>query len=88
VMVSHKEHRQLCKLLLGKSREDIHRLLDFPYRVLGPRHRILLHTPLVAAVIALSGDPEGGKAALIHILQDRAQEVKRKWRKFVRVGKR
>ena len=83
-MPSHKVHKFVNKLFLKKEYEDINRLLDAPYKVLGPRHRILLHdeksTPLF--VWAVTKDFKKALAAYLHIITDRSfSEWKRKRRK-------
>ena len=70
-MPSHRIHKKVNKMLLGKEHEDVNKLLDFPYAFLGPKHRVVLHdkkTPFI--VLALTGDIEKALAAYIHIKTD------------------
>ena len=47
--------------------------MDWPYKVLGKKHRILFHDPL--SVLAMfPNDPERQSAALLHIALDKACE--------------
>jgi len=78
-MPSHKTHRLISRLILGKEYPEVDRWLDQPYRHLGPRHRILRHTP--AEVIAKFGVSDKALAGLLHIALDYAvSEAKRKLR--------
>ena len=82
-MPSHRVHRAVNKLLLGKEYEDVNIWMDAPYRYLGSRHRVLRHTP--EEVIAKYGFTERALAGLIHIALDRGysavkREVLRRWR--------
>ena len=80
-MPSHKTHRLISRLILGKEYPEVDRWLDQPCRYLGPRHRILRHTP--AEVIAKFGISDKALAGLLHIALDYAvseakRELKRK----------
>jgi len=66
-----KTHRAISKLVLGKPHNDVNKVIDGPFKLLGKRHRALFHDPL--SVLALFGDdPEKLKAGLLHLVVDRA----------------
>ncbi|RLJ08627.1 MAG: hypothetical protein DRP12_00235 [Candidatus Aenigmatarchaeota archaeon] len=72
-MPRHEVHRMVAKAVLGKAYPEVDRFLDWPYKILGPRHRVLFHdlktTP--AMVTLLTGDVRKGMAAAVHILLDK-----------------
>jgi len=72
-MPSRKVHNLINKLILGKSYDNVNRLIDWPYKIVGPYHRKYFHdiktTPIVIAAIAK--DPKAGLAAALHILVDK-----------------
>lgn len=83
-MPSHKLHRSLCKLILGKAYPEVDRFLDL-VGVVGVRgHRRYLHTPLEAAVVStvLTGSPLPG---VLHITLDKMCN-NRKTRRLVEVA--
>jgi hypothetical protein len=59
------------KILIGYSCEHVHYLLDYPYKFLGKKHRILFHDPLSAMIIGylVEGD-KGIISALADIITD------------------
>lgn len=67
-MPRHRTHRAIDKAVLGKRYSDVHRFLDRPYSVLGPRHRILRHEPFTP--LAIYGPGEKFVSAILHILAD------------------
>ena len=71
-MPTHRVHRLIDKLLLKREYPDVHRWVDEPYRWLGPRHRVLRHSP-IEVVIKYWGDPARMASGLLHILADRAE---------------
>jgi len=78
-MPSHRTHRLVCRLILGRAYPEVDKWLDQPYRYLGPKHRILRHTP--AEVIAKFGISDKALAGLLHIALDYAvSEAKRELR--------
>jgi len=81
-MPSHWTHRFVCRLILGKAYPKVDRWIDDKeiIRRLGPRHRILRHTP--AEVIAKFGISDKALAGLLHIALDYAvSEAKRELRR-------
>jgi len=68
-MPSHKIHRAVSRLFLGSSHDDVNKLMDLPAKLLGRRHRILLHDPF-SALILFGSDSEKFKASILHILVD------------------
>jgi hypothetical protein len=66
---SHKVHRAVDRLLLGREYEDVHAWMDEPFRWLGPKHRILRHDPLSIAV-RYWNDPDRALSAFLHIVAD------------------
>lgn len=84
-MSRHKEHGIVSESITGDKHEEVHRLLDWPYRVLGRRHRILFHDPITAPVLgafaawrAGKSPLSGAKAGAVHPLQDRADSFLRR----------
>jgi len=69
--LKHRQHRALDKLLLGREYGDVHEWMDEPAKWLGPRHRILRHSPL-EILLKYSNDPDRLASALLHILADKA----------------
>jgi len=49
---SRRVRRYVSRLLLGNSFDKVHRVIDLPYGFLGKKHRILLHDPISAVLIA------------------------------------
>ena len=71
-MPSRRVHRYVSRLLLGKSFDKVHRVIDAPYGLLGKKHRVLLHDPISAAMIGstASRDRYAAFAALTHVAVD------------------
>jgi len=76
--MEHRKHRRLDKLVLGVELPEVHELKDRPYRVLGPRHRILFHDNESNLILGLLFGP---KAALSGVLHDLADRGSGKWRR-------
>lgn len=78
-MSSRRVHDLINKLILGKSYDEVNALIDWPYKIIGPRHRKYFHdiktTPLVIAAIAR--DPKAGLAAALHIFTDKLKMQRR-----------
>jgi len=70
-MPSHRLHRLVDRMVLGKEYPDVHRWIDEPYRYLGKRHRILRHSPL-EIMLKYHSDPNRLIAGLLHIALDYA----------------
>lgn len=85
-MPSHELHRKLNKLVLGRSYDEINKLLDFPYCVYGSRHRKLFHDDkTVAMIFALTGDINKTMAAALHIALDKADSRNRMISKLLKL---
>lgn len=69
--MKHREHRALDRLLLGREYEDVHAWMDEPAKWLGPRHRVLRHSP-IEVLMKYHDDPARLASALLHILADKA----------------
>jgi hypothetical protein len=64
-------HNYTSRLLLGKSFDEVHRVLDAPVKFLGSKHRVLYHEPVEAALIGFEiAGFEGALAALMHVTVD------------------
>ena len=84
-MPSHKVHRLIDRLFLGKEHEEVHAYLDAPYRYLGPRHRILRHS-FEEIAAKYWNDPERFLSAYLHLIADYSDSaIKKRMRK---AGKR
>ena len=68
-MPSHKVHRAICKLILGKAHPDVDKIMDLPALILHKDHRRYFHDPL-SVFILFGKNPEKFRAALLHILVD------------------
>lgn len=71
-MPSHRVHKEITRWLLGKPHGKVHQALDYPYKFLGPRHRILFHDPITSVLVARATSKEKGVglAAILHIITD------------------
>jgi len=71
-MPSRKVHEYLSKLFFGKPYGKIHRVLDFPSKWLGRKHRILFHDMFSASLIGMgiSDDPMAPYVAQYHVIFD------------------
>src|SRR5208337_1082467 len=71
-MPSHRVHRAITRLLLGKPHAKVHRAIDYPYKFLGPKHRILFHDPVTSVLVARAASKEKGAslAAILHVITD------------------
>lgn len=60
-------------MVLKKAHDDVNKAMDWPYRFLGKKHRILFHDPL--SIIALFGNDQVKlEAAALHLLVDKTCE--------------
>jgi len=79
-MPSRQIHNLINKLILGKSYDEVNRLIDFPYLWLKGKHRKYFHdiktTPLTIAL--LERDPMAGIAAMLHIAADDTFKFKKR----------
>jgi hypothetical protein len=70
-MPSRYKHKKISKILTSYSCERTHKLIDYPARFLGKKHRILLHDPISALIVGfLSDGLKGSISALSHIALD------------------
>ena len=76
-MASHRLHRLFTRLLLGRDYGWLHREVDRPYRLLGPRHRILYHDGLTTLYYLIRYGPDEALAHLTHLLLDRGRRLSR-----------
>jgi hypothetical protein len=72
-MPSRKIHNLVNKLILGKSYDEVNRLVDLPYLWLRGKHRKYFHDmkTIPACITILEKDPKAGLAAAIHIWLDK-----------------
>jgi len=86
-MPDHKTHAFIEKLFLNKTRLDVDRWMDSPYKWLKARHRILRHDPFTL-FLKYHDDPEGFLAGLLHIATDYGVSEFNKSRKKAKRKKR
>ncbi len=69
-VIACTERLQLA--VLGKPHDKVHKAIDYPYKFLGPKHRILFHDPITAVIVARTASKEkgAGLAAVLHIATD------------------
>jgi hypothetical protein len=71
-MPSRRVHTKLSEALLGDGCNATHAVIDYPYRFLGRRHRILFHDPLSAMLLGYLADGKKGVvSALMHLVEDK-----------------
>jgi hypothetical protein len=76
-MPSRYKHKKFSKLLIGYSCERTHKIIDYPVRFFGKKHRILFHDPASALIVGfLSDGLQGSISALTHILLDECSKNK------------
>jgi len=71
-MPSHRIHKLVDKIFLGREYPDVHRDLDEPAKWLGKRHRILRHDPLYV-FLRYHNNPKKMISGLLHIITDLAE---------------
>ena len=69
-MPSHRLHRLLSKILLGKDSKEIDEKMDWAYRILGSRHRVIGHDPLYIFLLGYAYGLDAFEMALLHLLAD------------------
>jgi hypothetical protein len=79
-MPKHKIHRYIDKLFLGREFPHVHKWMDEPYKSLGPKHRILRHTP--QEIILKFGFSDEALSGLLHIYADKKSKEINKLFKF------
>ena len=77
IMPRHKVHRRLDRLILGREMPHVHLMKDWPYRVLGPRHRIVGHDMFTNILIGLLYGRDAFISAVLHDIADKYYPVKR-----------
>jgi len=71
-MPSSYIHKKISKILVGKDCKLTHKIIDYPVRFLGKKHRILFHDPVSALMIGLISDGYTGMiSGLLHLATDR-----------------
>ncbi len=71
-MPTHREHRKIAKAYVGRAMPAVDRLLDFPPGGLG--HREIHDWRGVLLALTVYG-PDGGRAAVAHILADAKMDL-------------
>jgi len=77
-MPSHRVHRALDRLVLGRELPFVHRFKDKPFKVLGRRHRVVFHDPATNIILGLLFGPEAMVSGFLHDLADHAESLARK----------
>jgi hypothetical protein len=71
-MASRKEHEFVTKTLFGKKYTWVDKFLDYPYKVLKGKHRMLFHDDFTAISLALAKrDPKVWAVAQLHRILDK-----------------
>lgn len=70
-MPSNYLHKKISKILTGKSHGKTNEFIDYPFRILGRKHRILFHDPFSATLLGfLFEGSDGAVAGLLHVVVD------------------
>jgi len=81
-MPSRKIHRMIDRIILGKDYDWLHKLIDYPSVFLGPKHRILFHSPRDPIITyLLTNDLDAALSHYLHILTDKAVTKAKKKKK-------
>lgn len=79
---SHKTHRKVDKMILGKEFPEVHWYKDKPYKRLGPTHRKVRHDTTTNLLLGFLYGSEAFVSGTLHDLTDFAHTtVKKKYRK-------
>ena len=78
-MPSHRTHRMIDRLFLGKEYPHVHRWMDRPCKWLGPKHRVLRHS--FEEAFLKYGFSEEFLSACLHILADYGLSERRRRRR-------
>jgi hypothetical protein len=71
-MPSGYMHKKISKFFLGKTCEKTNKIIDYPVRFLGKKHRVLFHDPLSAMAIGyFTNGSDGVYSGLLHLAVDR-----------------
>ena len=73
-MPSHKRHLEVDKKYLGKPYPLVHKYLDLPYLLLGPRHRVLRHDFDTCLKVLLMFGKKAFLSSLLHIMLDEEEK--------------
>ena len=72
-------HEKISRILLGKKYSKVHKIMDYPVRYLGRKHRILFHDILSASLIGfLTYGWDGALAGILHLITDKYFNTKLK----------
>ena len=69
-MPSHEVHRLIKKMLFGESDAKVDRLIDYPVRFLGFKHRILFHDKETLRLLYLLYGEKGLRDGVLHLFLD------------------
>ena len=70
-MPSREVHRLISRIITGYDCDKTHAAIDWPYKYLGRKHRILFHDPVSAAIIGYLNDgEEGAISGIAHVVAD------------------
>lgn len=64
--MKHKDHRAICKAVLGQEFPQVDRWMDQPAYRYGPGHRKYRHDARAVVLMWLRHGPRAGVAALLH----------------------
>ncbi len=65
-------HEKISRILLGKKYSEVHKIIDYPVKYLGRKHRILFHDILTASLIGFSiYGYNGALAGILHLITDK-----------------
>lgn len=65
-------HEKISKILLGGKYTEVHKIMDYPVKYLGRKHRILFHDILTASLIGFSIYGYNGViAGILHLIADK-----------------
>ena len=70
--MKHKDHRAVCRAILGEEFPQVDRWMDQPAYHYGPGHRRFRHDGRAVVLMSLRHGPRAGVAALLHIGADLA----------------
>ncbi|MHA1744064.1 MAG: hypothetical protein ACTSV6_07420 [Candidatus Heimdallarchaeota archaeon] len=64
-------HNKTTELLVGNKCDKTHKIIDYPVKYFGRKHRFLFHDPISASIIGiLTNGYKGVCAGLSHIVLD------------------
>ena len=77
-MPTRKDHRNLSKIILGESGNDIHKFMDAPVKRLGRNHRNERHDLNTVASFYATKGAKAAQHALLHIISDNSEKLSNK----------